>query len=247
MKIDPKTGARSARGIGAIGTGAEAGARTVGRPPEAAPIADIATVSGIPEAEFTPRVRQAVMALLAEVDALRRQLTEAKRRVGYLERLADEDTLVPVVNRRAFVRELSRILSYARRHNVPCSIVYFDLNDLKTINDAHGHGAGDAALAHVASILVSNVRASDVVGRLGGDEFGVILVHSDARHASEKAAQLAAAVAAAPLQYQGRSFVLRTACGSYQVRPEENVDQALDGADKAMYSQKSRKGGGAEI
>ncbi|HEY6335320.1 MAG TPA: diguanylate cyclase, partial [Alphaproteobacteria bacterium] len=152
MKIDAKTGARGARGIAAVG--ADAGARAVEHPAEAAPITDIATVSGIPEAEFTPRVREAVMALLAEVDALRRELTEAKRRVGYLERLADEDTLVPVVNRRAFVRELSRILSYARRHNVPCSIVYFDLNDLKTINDAHGHGAGDAALAHVASILV---------------------------------------------------------------------------------------------
>jgi len=244
MKIEGKIGARS---TGDAGGGARVASGAKGGTPKASSIADIATISGISEAEFTPRVRQAIMALLAEVESLRRELDEAKRRVGYLERLADEDTLVPVVNRRAFVRELSRILSYARRHEVPCSIIYFDLNELKTINDVHGHGAGDAALAHVASILIANVRASDVVGRLGGDEFGVILVHSDAKQASEKATQLAAAVAAAPLQYRGQSLVLRTACGSYQIRPEENVDQALEGADRAMYSQKSRTGGGAAV
>jgi diguanylate cyclase (GGDEF)-like protein len=209
-----------------------------------AAVPDVASVMGIPEAEFTPRVRQAIMTLLAEVESLRRELKDAGKRVGYLERLADQDTLVPVVNRRAFVRELSRVISYARRYDVPCSVLYFDVNGMKEINDQQGHAAGDAALAHVAETLTANVRESDVVGRLGGDEFGVILVHGDEKVAAEKAAMLAAAVEAKPLVYRGTTIPIHVAHGSYQFRPEdESADDALDAADKAMYAQKSQRGG----
>jgi diguanylate cyclase (GGDEF)-like protein len=197
---------------------------------------------GIPEAEFTPKVRQAIMVLLSEVESLRKELRDAKQRVGFLEQLADQDTLVPVVNRRAFVRELSRTMSYARRYNVPCSVLYFDVNGLKALNDRSGHGAGDAAIAHVAETLIAHVRESDIVGRLGGDEFGVILVHVDQAAAMEKAAMLAAAVAAKPALYQGQELRVSIAFGGYQFRPDENVDQVIDSADKAMYERKKTPG-----
>jgi len=174
----------------------------------------------------------------AEIESLRRELNEARAKISYLERLADQDSLVPVVNRRAFTRELSRTMSYARRYQVPCSVLYFDLNELKDINDTYGHGAGDAALVRIAETLIASVREFDVVGRLGGDEFGVILVHVDGKAAEEKAAALAAAVEASPLVYRGIDIPVSVAFGSYQLRPDENVDHAIDQADRSMYAHK---------
>ncbi len=74
-------------------------------------VADVTSVLGIAEAEFSPKVRAAIMALMAEVEKLRRELEQSKRRISYLEELADQDTLAPIPNRRAFVRELSRMVS----------------------------------------------------------------------------------------------------------------------------------------
>ena len=111
-----------------------------------------------------------------------------------VERLADQDALLPIANRRAFVREMSRLASYSERYHTPASLVYFDINGFKAINDIHGHAAGDAALQSVAELLVQHVRESDTVGRLGGDEFGVILVHADEAVANTKAQSLADAI-----------------------------------------------------
>jgi len=211
-----------------------------GPPPSAngAEAAGAAAIAGVPENELTPTAREAMLGLVTEVEELRRDLKEARGRVGYLERLADQDSLVPVVNRRAFTRELSRTMSYARRYGVPCSMLYFDLNELKEINDTYGHGAGDAALVSVAETLVASVRQFDIVGRLGGDEFGVILVHVGREPAAEKAASLAAAVERKPLVYRGKTIAVSVAFGSYEFRPDENVDHAIDAADKAMYARK---------
>ena len=85
---------------------------------------------------------------------------------------------MPVANRRSFVRELSRMLSYAQRYGGEISVLYFDVNDMKSINDTYGHAAGDAAIGHVANLLAASIRESDVVGRLGGDEFGIILANA---------------------------------------------------------------------
>jgi hypothetical protein len=68
---------------------------------------------------------------------------------------ADQDMLLPILNRRAFVRELSRFIGFAERYGTPASVVYFDLNNFKHINDAHGHAAGDSVLQHFASLLAN--------------------------------------------------------------------------------------------
>lgn len=202
---------------------------------------DPLTIAGIDEAELTPKLRQAIMGLLAEVDQLRRDLGEAQARIGFLERLADEDPLVPVANRRAFVRELTRMMSFTRRYGSTASMVYFDINNLKQINDRLSHAAGDAALLQVARILAENVRNSDVVGRLGGDELGVLLVQTDQTLAEQKAAQLAAAVAARPLSWQGQSIELGVSYGVYSFNGGENAGDAIDAADRAMYAAKRRR------
>ncbi|HEV2549251.1 MAG TPA: GGDEF domain-containing protein [Stellaceae bacterium] len=199
---------------------------------------DILTIAGVSEAELTPKLRQAMMTLMAEVEQLRRELTDARARIGYLERLADEDPLMPIANRRAFVRELTRMMSFAQRYGTTASVVYFDINDLKLLNDQHTHAAGDAALLQVAGTFLENVRNTDVVGRLGGDELGVLLVQTDRELAEQKAAQLAAAVAAKPLVWQGQDIPLGVSYGVYAFTGGENAGDALDAADRAMYQAK---------
>lgn len=208
---------------------------------EATATIDPLTIVGIDEAELTPELRHAIMGLLAEVDQLRRELGEARARIGYLERLADEDPLMPVANRRAFVRELTRMMSFTQRYGSAASVVYFDINNLKQINDRLSHAAGDAALLQVARILADNVRNSDVVGRLGGDELGVLLVQTDQALAEQKAAQLAAAVAAQPLRWQDQSVPLGVSYGVYSFNGSENAGDAIDAADRAMYAAKRRR------
>jgi diguanylate cyclase (GGDEF)-like protein len=204
---------------------------------------DILNLAGLAETELTPKLRQAILGLMAEVEALRRELGEARARIGYLERLADEDPLMPVANRRAFVRELTRMMSFAQRYGTPASIVYFDINKLKQLNDQHTHAAGDAALLQVARIFLDNVRNTDVVGRLGGDELGVLLVQTDEALAEQKAAQLAAAVAAKPLIWQGQEIALGVSYGVYAFSGGENAGEALDAADRAMYQAKRQRPG----
>ncbi len=201
-------------------------------------IADSASVMGIPENELTPKVREAIMTLMAEVDHLRRELEGTKSRLAQVERLADEDPLYPILNRRAFVRDLSRVLSYSERYDTPASLLYFDVNDFKRINDTYGHPAGDEALKHVARTFVENVRDSDSVGRLGGDEFGIILAHADRAAALEKAQSLAEIIRTTPFGWQGKEVSLNVAYGVYTFRPGEDAGAALAAADKAMYANK---------
>ena len=209
--------------------------------PEAAgEVADVTQIMGIPEAEFTPRVRAAILKLMEEVDRLRRELTRSQARIAHLEHLADEDPLAPIANRRAFVREMSRIMSYAQRYGTPASVLYFDLNGMKAINDSHGHAAGDEALLAVAKTLIENVRESDVVGRIGGDEFGVLMVHADQPAANAKAAALAELIAARPVHWQGHEIRLAVAYGAYCFKPDEDPTTALAEADRAMYDHKER-------
>ncbi|MGQ0663991.1 MAG: GGDEF domain-containing protein [Pseudomonadota bacterium] len=222
-------------------TGVSAARPAVKRAATAAPAAarpDVATVMNIPESEFTPQVRAAIMALMAEVEKLRRELQQNQARIAYLEQLADQDTLTPVANRRAFVRQLSRAMSYAERYDMPSSVIYFDVNGLKRINDSHGHAAGDAVLAHVAELLVRSVRDSDFVGRLGGDEFGVILAYTDQKTAQDKAAALAAAIDSQPIEWEGTRIALTISYGLYSFRGGDDASRVLAEADRAMYAQK---------
>jgi len=195
-------------------------------------------IAGIPEAELTPRARDALIRLSAEAEHLRRELEDARAQIALLERLADEDALTPIANRRAFVRELTRMIAFTQRYGVPSSVVYFDVNGLKQINDRYGHPAGDAALTHIAKVLLDNTRSSDIVGRLGGDEFGVILAHTSEEQANRKAASLAAAISAAPLRWGEADIAVGAAYGVYSFSGHDDAQVAIAAADRAMYRRK---------
>ena len=152
---------------------------------------------------------------------------------------------MPLLNRRAFVRELTRYIAFSGRYNTPASLIYFDLNQFKQINDNHGHAGGDAALKHFAETLLSHVRDTDCVGRLGGDEFGVLLTHAGQDQALKKADVLAEALHAAPTVWNGQEIPVSFSYGAFELKAGDNADLAMARADEAMYQQK-RAGRAAE-
>ncbi|MDP6708173.1 MAG: GGDEF domain-containing protein [Alphaproteobacteria bacterium] len=237
MKISdtrPQSGTASVRRESrAAGRYAEAQSRAP------AAVGDSASVMGVPEAELTPKVREAIMKLMQEVENLRRELDRTHERLNHMERLADQDPLAPIANRRAFVRELNRVISFTERYNTNSSLVYFDINGFKKINDNHGHAAGDKALMHVAEVLLESVRESDIVGRLGGDEFGVILAQADEQLAADKAQLLANEIERRPLEWEGKHLEIGVAYGVTTFSGGESVNDALAAADRAMYERKA--------
>ncbi|MDO9336010.1 MAG: GGDEF domain-containing protein [Caulobacter sp.] len=217
-----------------------AGAQATGAVSEA----DKAGFLGLTEAELTPSVQGALKTLLGEIDDLRGEVGRLKGQLSELEGLADRDVLTPVLNRRAFMRELGRISTFAARYGADASLVYFDLDGFKSVNDRFGHAAGDAALRTVAERLVANVRDSDIVGRLGGDEFAVILVQADLATATAKAASLVKVIESAPVTFGDWSAPLHITAGVRQIEPGADPETALAEADATMYVRKRERGEG---
>ncbi len=236
MKIERTGSTRGTRSVGAAAYARQADA--VAAPPSSETVGATASVLGIPESEFTPRVRDAIVTLMGEVDTLRRQLAATMARLDEAEKNADQDHLLPLLNRRAFVRELTRYIAFAGRYGTPASLIYFDLNGFKAINDSFGHAGGDAVLKTFAQVLSDNVRDSDCVGRLGGDEFGVLLSHADQAQAHKKADLLAEKLRAAPTRWNGSSIAVSFAYGAFELKAGDDADLAMARADEAMYAHK---------
>ena len=192
---------------------------------------DQVTFLGISRSEMTPAVIAAIEALIGELDQLKREVSALRNRLSEAEGLADRDSLTPLLNRRAFVRELGRARTFAGRYGFPASLVYFDLDGFKALNDGHGHAAGDAALMAVAERLIANVRESDIVGRMGGDEFAVVLVQTDRATAETKAAILADAIETA-------GPGLRVSYGVRELDPDVEPETLIADADAAMFAAK---------
>ena len=205
---------------------------------------DPVSLLGLPEKDLTPRARMALRHLIEEVAALRQELGFTQSRLAELERLANEDLLAPIGNRRAFLRDLARTIGYVERYGAACSLLYFDLDGLKAINDTFGHAAGDAALIHVAEVLLAHTRSSDVIGRLGGDEFGVLLARADEKAARGKALRLCDAVALTRLSWKGEIIPISVAFGAHRLVAGEEPQVALAAADRAMYRHKRERGRG---
>ena len=185
-----------------------------------------------------PGVRAALAALQIELERATRELEALRERVVEAEALADHDPLVPVLNRRAFLAALQRTTAYVERYGGHAAVLYLDLDDFKLINDRFGHAAGDAALKHFGRLLLENVRETDTVGRIGGDEFGIILVHAAKDEARRKANALADFIETHPCIYEGVEHIVRASIGLHAITKAEAAEDALARADEAMYAAK---------
>ena len=184
--------------------------------------------------------REAIKQLISEINALREEIEANNDRIAELETLADRDPLVLAVNRRAFVRELSRAKAYAERYGGTNCLLYLDIDGMKLLNDRHGHATGDAALMKLADILQQNIRASDLVGRLGGDEFGVLLAQANRKTAEEKASRLQDLIQLAEITVADGTTTLSATFGVIEMTSDMSPTDALEKADQAMYDRKQK-------
>lgn len=182
--------------------------------------------------------RSTSMQLAAEVERLLAELDRSRARIIDLEAKVDIDPMTDLLNRRGFERELKRSMAYVKRYGVSAALIFLDLDGFKPVNDRHGHAAGDAVLKAVAAAIVAEVRASDIVARIGGDEFAVLLWNVNSVSAAAKAAALERAVYATPVQWDASTLVVGASAGVALAGALDTPGELLARADAAMYARK---------
>lgn len=155
-------------------------------------------------------------------------------------RLAAQDELTGISNRRSIIAALERDVARSLRTREPLALMMLDVDHFKQVNDRHGHLAGDAVLRHVAGVLQQRVRAQDIVGRYGGEEFLVVLPDTGHEGAYQLALQLCAAVQAAPCLWNGQTISVTVSIGVFgsRLEPHDHWDLLLHAVDSALYRAK---------
>ena len=171
-------------------------------------------------------------------DRLYRRLFSYQRDV---ERLAGEDPLTGIANRRQFMASGAQMFDRAKRYKRPASLLVMDLDHFKTINDKYGHAAGDAVLQAAASLLSAHRRGPDVPARLGGEEFAILLPETELPGAVAFAESLRTALEAMriPIPDTDQELAITMSVGVAQYLPtDESLDLLLHRGDAALYRAK---------
>lgn len=182
----------------------------------------------------------------AGVEGIWRDITQRKAMERELQRLATHDPLTGLLNRHAVLESLERAhgrRSGRRGHDLPpYSVLMLDLDHFKDINDTHGHAAGDAVLCHATALVSAQCRSTDSFGRLGGEEFLLVLDDTNLEEAAEVAERIRATVAATPCAVKDKSAIAVTvSVGMTQfTESDSDANTTLDRADRALYEAKRR-------
>jgi len=198
---------------------------------------DAASVLGIPEGQLTPSVRQAISALMYEVDDLRHKLSQSKERETYFAEMADKDSVLPINNHRAFIREIGRLLNQKMPEGIEHCLLYLTVVNGDEIKAKHGHMCLEGALIHVALLLKAELRETDILGNLAGNDFGVILTVSSEEGSLNKAELINELISSRPFNWVGKLITIETAAGVHVLTPGETPEKAIEAADKAAREQ----------
>lgn len=168
---------------------------------------------------------------------LMEQQLEAARREA--EMLADTDMLTSLNNRRAFFNLGKQTLHLAQRNATPVSLIMFDLDHFKQINDLHSHAAGDQVLQEIAKTAAEQVRASDVLARLGGEEFAILMPQTTLDQAVKLAERLRLSLELLEISFHGKRLHCTGSFGvSHAKQGQDSLDKLLARADHALYEAK---------
>ena len=157
-----------------------------------------------------------------------------------LELQSNTDVLTGLLNRRALQRTAARAIAVARRRSAPLALVLLDLDHFKQINDLHGHESGDAALALTAHCLTTNLRAQDIIARIGGEEFVALLPDTDEPQATLTAERIRSGIEQLRLPHMRNDVILSASFGVTRLQPgDTTLEQLLSRADHALYQAKN--------
>ena len=168
-----------------------------------------------------------------------RDITALKRANAELDKLAKHDELTGILNRREFRRRAKVEFGRGRRYGEALSVLLIDIDHFKRINDRHGHAAGDEVLRRFANIVAAELRPTDIFGRLGGEEFCILLAHADMKHAIAVAERIRHAVRGR-YGLGSRASEMTVSIGAATLRPADtSVAALMERADRALYSAKT--------
>ena len=162
---------------------------------------------------------------------------EVLRRTAQLEQMMLTDALTGIGNRRFLMSRLEEETVRATRHHTPLTVVFFDVDHFKRVNDTYGHAVGDVVLAGVAESLKSGLREYDIVARYGGEEFVVLLVQTGLEDGFNLAERMRATISR--LQFPELPIPITVSAGLAEWQPGETTDSILHRSDQALYRAKN--------
>jgi len=172
-------------------------------------------------------------------DEREQALAEARKAAEHFRQLATYDSLTGAYNRRLFMDRAEAELSQSRRNGQTFSLLLMDLDQFKRINDNYGHASGDEALRHTAQCVRSTLREYDIFGRLGGEEFAVVLTGIDQAQTLQVCNRLREVLAAGTIGHDKHSFRITMSGGVAIACAGDTVESLLAGADTALYRAKN--------
>ncbi len=177
---------------------------------------------------------------LAYFAAIERDLTEHKMLQSRLEILASTDSLTGLPNRQAIMNKAEKEFANARQFSRSLSLVMIDVDHFKSINDKFGHAAGDHVLREVSTICQDVLRGSDIIGRVGGEEFVLLLPGAAQSNAEHVAERMRARLAATRIYFHDQEFTITASFGVATINDnDDTLQDMLDRADEAMYNAKN--------
>jgi diguanylate cyclase len=195
--------------------------------------------------EFRAREEQRLTGQMSDTGRMRMRIAELERethalsnRLQHEQQLSMLDALTGIPNRAAYDDRIAHEFRRWQLQEIPVSILAWDIDRFKAVNDAYGHRAGDKVLRVIAQHLAQHVRGTDFVARYGGEEFVMILVGTTAEQALIAADKIRSVIAKIGFHFRNKPVTVTASCGITAFVPEDTPDSAFDRADRALYRAK---------
>lgn len=182
--------------------------------------------------------QQHIEQLTDKLQMLEQEGSRLREKLEQTQQQARYDALTGVHNRQAYEEYIAEELARVRRYNTPLSMIVWDVDKFKSINDTYGHAAGDKVLKTIAETLNNNCRETDFLGRYGGEEFVMLLPETDLANSLSVADKLRERIAQTEFHFRDTRVLITISAGVAQYQNEESVHQFFERADNALYSAK---------
>ncbi len=186
---------------------------------------------------------------LTAISEAEHKIASLQEKITHLKELSTTDEDTNLLNKRGFNQQLRRVLANAVRSNQKGVFVLCDIDHFKRINDVYGHLAGDAVLREIATQLHTALRKTDVVGRIGGDEFALVMTNTDLPKAKKRLKQLQKTIQSTPVLWQGEQIPVSLSLGLTTYTSKSKEMALYNRADKRLYKAKNeyRKKGASSL